>query len=100
MLTSATSGTQQLDFTAWNTVSCLAISGSITFTFTGLSGGRILTIALKAASGTQSITWPAGIKWADGLPLTAATTTASTVTLVAYGPAATDVYATAIRTYS
>jgi len=100
MLTSATSGTQQLDFTAWNTVSCLAISGSITFTFTGLSGGRILTIVLKTASGTQNIVWPAGIKWADGLPLTAATATPSTVTLVAYGPAATDVYATAIRTYS
>jgi hypothetical protein len=100
MLTSATSGTQALDFSSWNTVSCLAISGSITFTFTGLSGGRILTIALKTVSGTQSITWPAGIKWADGLPLTAATATASTVTFVAYGPAATDVYATAIRTYS
>jgi len=100
MLTSATSGTQALDFSSWNTVSCLAISGSITFTFTGLSGGRILTIVLKTTSGTQTITWPAGVKWADGLPLTAATATASTVTLVAYGPAATDVYATTIRTYS
>lgn len=100
MLTSVTSGTQSLDFSSWNTVSCLAISGSITFTFTGLSGGRILTIVLKTASGTQNIVWPSGVKWADGLPLTAATATASTVTLVAYGPSATDVYATAIRTYS
>jgi len=100
MLTSSTAGTQALDFSSWNTVSALAISGSITFTFTGLSGGRILTIMLKAASGTQSITWPVGIKWADGLALTAATTSAASVTLVCLGTAATDVYATAIRSYS
>jgi hypothetical protein len=100
MLTSAASGTQTVDFSLYNTVSALAIAGSITFSFSTLSAGRIVTIICKSTAGSQTITWPTGIKWADGLPLTAATTVPASVTIVSLGTTTAECYATVVRSFS
>jgi len=81
-------------------VEAIALTGSTTFSFVTLQPGRIVTFVIKTSSSTVTVGWPAGLKWADGLPLTSATTAAALVTIVSMGTTAAECYATSVRSFS
>lgn len=75
----AGAGTATLTFNTSNIHSITMPAGNITIAFSNDSVGQIITIdIIQDATGSRTVTWPAGIKWAGGVAPTL-TTTASKI---------------------
>ncbi len=55
----------------------ITLAGATTFTFSGAPDGHPCMLELtQDATGSRTVTWPAGVRWSDGLPLPTLSTAA------------------------
>ena len=68
--------TQTIDFSTGNiqAIDLSSATGNVTVSFANPVAGGSYAVKLTQGTTARSVTWPAAVKWANGLPLTLSVT--------------------------